>query len=254
MRSLIASLIATALIGGAGWAQSPSRPADLAARIEFGYFAHDAAMIAAARDDIEQSRDPALRYLLGFAALRQAQLGVGLKSATACLAATALVVEHDPEDAEGWILMAACAREAALQEPVKSVLHRRRMQQGLERAALLEPNNPRLALLRAQLSDGAEAAAALHASVQAYRNWPQLFDWPNWGEAEAYLALGEHYLERRNLRQARDALEQALAIAPDYVRARAVYGRLVSHGSPRSGEAPAEKCGANHEKEHRSCG
>ncbi len=53
---------------------------------------------------------------------------------------------------------------------------------------------------------------------------------PDWGEAEALAALGELYLARAEVRGARDLIERALLLAPDYrfaaeLRAQVAGGR-----------------------------
>jgi hypothetical protein len=49
---------------------------------------------------------------------------------------------------------------------------------------------------------------------------------PTWGEAETLVLLGEVHLQRGETRVARDLLERALLIAPDYRAALNLRARL----------------------------
>jgi Tfp pilus assembly protein PilF len=51
---------------------------------------------------------------------------------------------------------------------------------------------------------------------------------PGWGAAEAYLFLGRELLEHGDAVAARDALERALLLAPEYVQARALMAKITS--------------------------
>jgi tetratricopeptide (TPR) repeat protein len=53
-------------------------------------------------------------------------------------------------------------------------------------------------------------------------------DGPRWGEAEAQARLGALYLEAGDARRARDCIEQALLVAPQYKLALALKNRLSS--------------------------
>jgi tetratricopeptide (TPR) repeat protein len=100
------------------------------------------------------------------------------------------------------------------------------LQQALAHARELEPSNPRIALIdawlvsaRPALADASvrdEAVKKLEAAADAFAAWSPTPDVPDWGEAEALAALAELYLTRGELRDARDLLERALLVAPDY--------------------------------------
>jgi Tfp pilus assembly protein PilF len=51
---------------------------------------------------------------------------------------------------------------------------------------------------------------------------------PGWGAAEAYVYLGRGYLQRGDVLKARDALERALLIAPDFALARRLLTKITS--------------------------
>jgi hypothetical protein len=100
----------------------------------------------------------------------------------------------------------------------------------IDEALRLEPKNPRVRLVEALVAfDRAEKdAAAKDAAVQKLRNVTTMFEaaraaastTPEWGAAEAYAFLGRALYDQRDVVGAREALERALLIAPDYGFAR----------------------------------
>ena len=59
-------------------------------------------------------------------------------------------------------------------------------------------------------------AAQLTAVVEAFDAWTPSIDDPDWGHAEALTALAADALERGQVRAARDLVERALLLAPEY--------------------------------------
>jgi tetratricopeptide (TPR) repeat protein len=53
-------------------------------------------------------------------------------------------------------------------------------------------------------------------------------DMPDWGHAEAFAWLGQSYLQLGDKVAARNALERALVLAPDFVWARSLQVQLKS--------------------------
>jgi tetratricopeptide (TPR) repeat protein len=51
---------------------------------------------------------------------------------------------------------------------------------------------------------------------------------PTWGEADAYLALGRIRLAKGEVLPARDALERALLVAPEFAAARKLLSEITS--------------------------
>lgn len=215
-------------------AAAPSEEiSDLAARIEYGYYAEEPRVIEAARAVLDRSEahDADTRYYEAYAAFRLAQLAARGGAEPGALVGTciekATPPRNDPGTAEEWILVAACAEVGA---------QARRRDQALERARSLDPENPRLALLDAWVAsprpaqaDPAqrdEAAARLEHAVAAFDARPEVGAGPDWGEAEALAALGEIALARGEARAARDLIERALIVAPDYRLAVELRARL----------------------------
>jgi hypothetical protein len=106
----------------------------------------------------------------------------------------------------------------------------------IEEAVKLEPKNPRVRLVEALVAydragkDVAEKAAA----VQKLRAVTPMFEaaragastTPEWGAAESYAFLGRALFDARDAVGAREALERALLIAPDYVLAKRLMAQI----------------------------
>ncbi|HET7132053.1 MAG TPA: hypothetical protein VFJ95_07380, partial [Gammaproteobacteria bacterium] len=71
-----------------------------------------------------------------------------------------------------------------------------------------------------------EAAVRLEHAVAAFDARPAALRGPEWGEAEALAALGELKLARGDAREARDLIERALLLAPDYRFAMELRARM----------------------------
>ena len=105
-------------------------------------------------------------------------------------------------------------------------------------ALALEPHNPRVLLLDGWLdrehpgraaapkARGCEKFAAAIAAFEAAR--PGEEHVPEWGPAEGYTYRAQCDFERGDAAAARDALERALLIAPDYQLARRMMARITS--------------------------
>jgi tetratricopeptide (TPR) repeat protein len=207
---------------------------DLAGRVHYGFYQGDERAIEAAQAALDRLADsPDVLYYRDFAALRRAQLRGRMRGGDARLddcarRAVDSALEGRPA-AEAWILVAACALTAG---------DTRRFEQALARAREQDDDHPRIALLEAwalepAARDDSAVRAALEAkltaAVDAFDAWSPSIDDPDWGEAEALAALGESAFARGDVRSARDLLERALLLAPDYRRAVAL--RTAMQGS-----------------------
>jgi hypothetical protein len=208
---------------------SPAELADLAARIDYGFYNDDTHAIDAARVALDRLGDaPAVRYYRDYAGLRRAQLNPADRaSARDCAEREVPADMPAPAAAEAWILVAACA--VVGQQSV------RRVEQALARAREIDKRNPRLGLVEAWIMrHGAsgdalaseDLATKLHQTVEAFDTWRAPPNAPDWGEAEALAALGEATLARGETRAARDLIERALLLAPDYRVAVELRARL----------------------------
>jgi len=226
-----------------GWCSAPPvlaalapELADLAGRIDYGFYNEDARAIEAARTTLKRLGDsPDVNYYRDFAALRLAQLEPAERARTAlvsdCAGRAVAPDAKGPAAAEAWILVAACAE----------VAHSgRRVEQALERARALDDDHPRIALVEAwtlqrELADDAALRDAVTEKwqevVAGFDVWNGSPDAPQWGHAEALAALGEFALARGEARTARDLIERALLLAPDYRFAMELRGRIQGNGS-----------------------
>ena len=194
---------------------------DLAGRVHYGYYHDEPRTIEAAIEALDRlGETPDVLYSRDFAAFRRAQLGTTDRSALARLHAC---VERDATagldkraTAEAWVLVAACAEVAG---------NDGRREHALALARERDDDNPRIALVEAWAlarkagTDAAQrdtVAAKLGAVVEAFDAWSPPIDDPDWGYAEALTGLAAAALERGQTRTARDLIERALLLAPDY--------------------------------------
>jgi tetratricopeptide (TPR) repeat protein len=236
LAAVLAVLLATSARAGASL-----ELADLAGRIDYGFYVGDARAIENAVAALKRmsDSDAAVRYYRAFASFRLAQLGGERAASHAEDCVKNATVEEPTEhltraageararaSIESWLLVAACAGLSGRVEPAKGLAHDKRSAQALARARELEPSNPRIALLdawlvsrRPALADAAvrdDAVAKLEAAVEAFGAWSPPPDSTEWGEAEALASLAEVHLARGQIRDARDLIERALLVAPDY--------------------------------------
>jgi tetratricopeptide (TPR) repeat protein len=122
--------------------------------------------------------------------------------------------------AEAWVLVAACSLQGTIEEPSRNVGHALRLAAALEAADAIAPQNPRLLLIHARVerdrSAGERRERMLELARAGFEEVGHDGRFPAWGLAETLASLGESYLERGALREARDVIEQALLEAPDY--------------------------------------
>jgi tetratricopeptide (TPR) repeat protein len=220
-KSLLLGAVVSACALQAVQAQPPSELLDLAARVHYGYYHGDARAIEAAEAALDRLPDsPDVLYYRDFAALRRVQLGgaarTGLLRLDECARRKIATGLPKPFTAEAWILVAACALLAG---------DERRREEALALARSRDDDNPRIVLVeawaleRAAQDDRAQSeawAAKLAAAVEAFDATTPTIDDPDWGHAEALTALAAHALDRGQVRMARDLLERALMLVPEY--------------------------------------
>jgi hypothetical protein len=113
-----------------------------------------------------------------------------------------------------------------------------RARKDLERARQLATRNPRVLLVDA-MSDYAlapsqggnkeRALSKLRQTVAAFETERADTErLPGWGAAEAWLLLARDLLDHGDSVGARDALERALLIAPEYAQARRLMTKITS--------------------------
>lgn len=162
----------------------------------------------------------------------RATLTAASKALQACLTHTATALATDERMVEAYVLDAACA----IQTVDRRVAHARASKsncarnKSLRTAQQLQSDNPRVLLITAMCQAFADPVSAkrvdsLRAVVAAFEAAPlSRPGHPDWGQAESLLMLGDSLLQEGDTRAARDAIEKALVIAPDYRKARELLG------------------------------
>jgi tetratricopeptide (TPR) repeat protein len=239
MHRIIAALVwLAAAMPFAAHAASSAEVLDLAGRVHYGYYHAEPRTIDAALAALDRLADsPEVVYYRDFAALRRAQLGgtdrAGAERLHTCAQRDVQPGRDKRVAAESWVLVAACAQVAGDEG---------RRDRALALARERDDDNPRIALVEAwamSRSAGTDvakreaAAAKLQAVVDAFETWEPSLDDPDWGYAEALTGLAAAALERGQTRTARDFIERALLLAPDY---RAALDLRVALQGTRGGE------------------
>ncbi len=194
-----------------------------------------------------ETHDKLRGYYGGLLAWRQALLAAhgaaGAGNAVATFAQrcvseldSALVLQAD--FAEALALRAACLNAPLEAGGGAAALAGYRARKDLERALQLAPHNPRVLLLDA-MSDyelppakGGNRERALPklrqsvAAFEAERSGTEQL--PGWGAAEAWLLLARDLLDHGDAIGARDAVEHASLIAPQFAAARRLMTRITS--------------------------
>jgi hypothetical protein len=223
---------------------------DTEARVQYGYYTEDARSLSNVAEALGGS--DAHGKLAGYyAALANWRLGLlaaqspaAVKGATAaqllerCVHELDGVLEAQAEFADGLALRAACAVTPAGGANLHVPFTGPKPHKDIERALSLAPKNPRVLFVDA-MSDYLLAPAAggnkeralakLRTAVAAFeveRAGPEPL--PGWGAAEAYLFLARDLLDHGDAVGARDALEHALLLAPDYTQARRLMAKIAS--------------------------
>ena len=244
-RSLCA--LACAGLVRAAAASADSSSLDLEARIEYGYFTEDGRTLETLASASAQADKPdgIKSYYAGLAGYRLTLLDFSRDSGAARAAAEECVSSLDraldagptPAPAEALALQSAClelqSQLGALRSPFAGTKSKSQMQKALKAG----PRNPRVLLLdavsaverAANRADSDRALGRLKKAIAALENERQeVVHAPAWGLADAYTRLGRFYLDRGDTVAARDALEHALLLAPEFQQARRLMTKITS--------------------------
>jgi tetratricopeptide (TPR) repeat protein len=156
-----------------------------------------------------------------------------------CIDDLKVALEQGVKSAEVLTLQAACYLELAKHRKLEAVVLHALALERLNTALAVAPRNPRSVYFAAM--DGLDRAkpgsaeqqrafAQLQLAAQLFeQNSATRDDAPGWGHAEAYLALGRELESRHDLLNARNWIEKALIVAPDYKAAQRQQALLLSH-------------------------
>ena len=216
---------------------------DFVGRIEYSFYAGDSSSLKQAIDslekaDIDEAQRPAQSNALNFGRWKMAQLLAERKKqgdagdyADKCTESIDIKNFSKKAKAEHEALVAGCYAVLAEVRFVRTLLYRGSIDSHLEKAAKFDPQNLQVrfvsAWAKAYREPGeAETYSALKQSVAEFADSAGRLQDTGWGYAEALYMLGKAELARRDMLAARNALERALVIAPDYMAAQVLLKQL----------------------------
>ncbi len=221
---------------------------DMQAQILYAYQSEDTNQLASLVQNLVNQvkaggADAALRYHLAHAEYRFGLLAQGKRAHDAapafsdCVDQLKSVLEQDVKSVEALVLQSVCYGELAKHRRLEAVLLRSKADERLNAAFKLDPRNPRVLYFMAEegfsrskpRSPEAERAfAELQESAKIFdQSSATRNDVPGWGHAQAYLALGAQLQSRGDSLGARNWIEKALIVAPDYKAAQRQMAGLV---------------------------
>jgi tetratricopeptide (TPR) repeat protein len=215
---------------------------DVEGRIQYGFYTEDTRALTDLAEQLalgEGETEPLRNYYAGLANYRLTLLLAPRDKARArdaaeqCVSRLDGALAADTNFAQGLALQAACLRSVAILKPWKPLAGPKSSGQ-MQKAVKLAPKDPRVLLLEAMESgdsnkiDEASLGKLKQAAAAFEKEREGVDRTPGWGAAEAYTYLGRGYLERGDVLAARDALERALLIAPDFAMARRLLSKITS--------------------------
>jgi tetratricopeptide (TPR) repeat protein len=150
------------------------------------------------------------------------------KAAQSCVKHGEAAFKLEPRMDEAYAIHAVCAAfGAGLRPSDKSSSAGCVRSKSLQMALQLGADNPRVMLIEAVCMGGGGSASStalfdkLREVIKAFESAaPSRPGKPDWGQAEALVLLGQSYLQRGDSLAARDVIERALVLAPDYRKAQ----------------------------------
>ena len=215
---------------------------DAVARLQFAFFTADTRsmeeMLTVLADfEVDANLVAAKAYQLAYGNWKLAQLysepadqrpranakSSATKAAKACVQHARETIAKDPRIADVYAIEAVCDSYTAhaIGRGATSCARSKSMRTALTLGA----ENPRVHFINAMCSPAVEGDPGI---VDRWRTVVAKFEAappsqpgkPDWGHAEALTQLGESYLQRGEMVAARDVLERALVLAPDYRQAQ----------------------------------
>jgi len=193
--------------------------------------------------ELAGNADNALRYHLAHADYRLALLSGPAHPHNAepalseCIDRLKSILQQDVNSVEALTLESVCYANLVGYRKFDAVLYRSRAADRLRVAFTLAPKNPRVVYFKAidALAGAKPGSQEFNLAFEKLQLAAQLFeqssatsiDTPGWGHAEAYLELGRQLELRGDVLGARNWIEKALIVAPDYKAARRQLATLV---------------------------
>jgi hypothetical protein len=228
-------------------AESPWR--DIESRIQYGYYTEDSGALRNLNETIAatEANDKLRGYYAALLAWRQAQLAAHGPSAARSSAgelAHRCVTEVDnslalqSDFAEALALRSACLAAPLEASGGRGPIAGYRARKDLDKARQLAARNPRVMLVDA-MSDyelSPSAGGSKERALPKLRQTVAAFEaeragaehLPGWGAAEAWMLLARDLLDHGDPIGARDALEHALLIAPEFAQARRLMAQITT--------------------------
>lgn len=239
MRQLFISAIALSVSLPLAAALRPAELADRAAVIEYTAHVGDFRRLTEISEQLadETARGETQKFVHYYAALaayRAAELDEDIEFRVGvlldrCVEQGKAALKLDREFADGLALVAACHGLAAARQPLAAIVAGNFSAREMKRALKLAPENPRVLLLHAstlmrryQDSDRLQQAEqSLHEALSLYQRFVDLGNpkSPQWGEEHAHLWMARLAIINGDKVLARDHLEQAVLIAPQFAAA-----------------------------------
>jgi hypothetical protein len=221
-------------------ADTASELDDAAARIQYAFYTEDARALTEGLTLMTQLDSTGLApgmqdYYTAYGQWKLAQIysepsdsgksanaGGANKAARECERAAKAARAQDVRMAEAFAIEAVCSSLGS------AVLSFGCADKPLRAAQELDSRNPRIRLIELLCAEKEQGISAAYG--QRLRDLVDEFERappsppgkPDWGQAEALVMLGANDLRRGDSRAARDAIERALVIAPDYRKAQAL--------------------------------
>jgi Tetratricopeptide repeat len=235
--------LAAVLLSGSlsfAWSDGVEELDDVAARLQYAFYTADARAledVLALLDglDVDVQLVAMKSYYAAYGRWRLAQVyavalaadrsrsgarAASARAAETCASDAQAAIAEDPRMAEAYALDAICGAfsPSAVGNPREKTACRTK---SLRTATSLARANPRVLLIEALCASEKADPGRWRDVVAAFEAAPpRTAGKPDWGHAEALAILGSSYLTSGDPVAARDALERALVIAPDYREAQ----------------------------------
>ena len=235
---------------------------DIESRIQYGYFTEDTRSLHNLVESLaaNDSHDRLKSYYAGLLAYRLTLLAEPQQQPTAaslppapapgkndrskdearqsveqCVSSLDQALQAQSNFADALALQSACLQMLSDLSSWRTPFAGPRSLTQIHRALALAPRNPRVLLLQAigdyqhPKDNIAQPCGKLKAVAERFEAERVDVDQvPGWGAAEAYTWLGRCYLDSGDGNAARDALERALLIAPEFGQARRLLATITS--------------------------
>jgi hypothetical protein len=254
-------LLVVALTAAAGARAAETNWLDIESRIQYGYFTEDTRSLHNLVEPLatNDSHDRLKSYYAGLLAYRLTLLAEPHEQPTAasrppqatgksdhsktearqsveqCVSDLDQALQAQSNFADALALQSACLQMLSDLSSWRAPFAAPRSATQIHRALQLAPRNPRVLLLEA-IGDYLHPKGAVTPSCGKFKSVAEVFETeradidqvPGWGAAEAYTWLGRCYLDSGDGNSARDALERALLIAPEFGQARRLLATITS--------------------------